>query len=167
MVDHQLLATIRSSPLFLKDNTKPNAQMPLRRLQKMCSPETNRHCGFFFFFLQTTALIHQSQSWCPLGLLRNKKAIYKCGTSISMERFTSEGLHSDSQYHPHEIINISNSNWFKDSSPNTLHALLALIKTLDVHVAPDLKLPQLLKHNVTSVVPSPLGNRALQIILRR
>lgn len=50
MVDHQLLATIRSSPLLLKDNTKPNAQMPLRRLQKMCSPETNRHCGFFFFF---------------------------------------------------------------------------------------------------------------------
>lgn len=49
MVDHQLLATIRSSPLLLKDNTKPNAQMPLRRLQKMCSPETNRHCGFFFF----------------------------------------------------------------------------------------------------------------------
>lgn len=52
MVDHHLLATIRSSPLLLKDPSehKPNAQMPLRRLQKMCSPETNRHCGFFFFF---------------------------------------------------------------------------------------------------------------------
>lgn len=75
MVDHHLLATIRSSPLLLKDPSehKPNAQMPLRRLQKMCSPETNRHCGFFFFFFQATALTHQPQSWCPLGLLRIKK----------------------------------------------------------------------------------------------